>query len=53
MNSDTEEILQKLEMVGFFLRGLWLDPALPKRIKEVLEVKFNEIDAFVSERSDR
>lgn len=45
MADKVEALERALEGAANFMRGMWLDPALPKHAKEALKYAYEDIDA--------
>jgi hypothetical protein len=53
MNDDLKELLlSELESVANFLRGMSLDPALPKHTKEALQFRISKIDKLTEQHTE-
>jgi len=50
MNND--ELLEALESVANFMRGMGFDPRIPSNIKEALKERASDIDDLVSKYLD-
>lgn len=48
----TEEILQLLENTANLLRGMTMDPAIPKHAKDAMRSRIVELEAAVSRAID-
>jgi len=46
-DKDTEEALQLLESTANMLRGMTLDPAIPKHAKDAMHQRIKELEGFV------
>lgn len=44
-----EEQLKEIESVAFFLRGLWLDPAVPKHAKDAIMSRAELLEKCIKE----
>ena len=44
-----DELVQELESAANFMRGVQLDPALPKHIKDALGSKIEDIDKITTQ----
>ncbi|EEY94053.1 hypothetical protein HMPREF0026_01329 [Acinetobacter junii SH205] len=49
---DNEELLEQLESVANFMRGMQFDPRIPQDVKEALSYRVQEIDELVDQHPD-
>lgn len=52
MENFKEDALQKLENIANMLRGMMLDPACPRHMRQAMLSKIEEVEAFVEENLD-
>ncbi|MDH1005698.1 hypothetical protein [Acinetobacter junii] len=49
---DNEELLEQLESVANFMRGMQFDPRIPQDVKEALSYRVQEIDELIDQHPD-
>ena len=49
---DNEELLEALESVANFMRGMQFDPRIPQDVKEALNYRVQEIDELIDQHQD-
>jgi len=49
---NNEELLEQLESVANFMRGMQFDPRIPQDVKEALSYRAQEIDELVDQHPD-
>ena len=49
---DDQELLEQLESVANFMRGMQFDPRIPQDVKEALSYRVQEIDELVDQHPD-
>lgn len=49
---DNQELLEQLESVANFMRGMQFDPRIPEDVKEALSYQVQEIDELVDQHPD-
>ena len=49
---DNEGLLEALESVANFMRGMQFDPRIPQDVKEALSYRVQEIDELVDKHPD-
>lgn len=49
---DNEELLEQLESVANFMRGMQFDPRIPQDVKEALSYRVQKIDELVDQHPD-
>lgn len=49
---DNEELLEALESVANFMRGMQFDPRIPQDAKEALSYRVQKIDELVDQHPD-
>ncbi|WP_171492188.1 hypothetical protein [Acinetobacter junii] len=49
---DDQELLEQLESVANFMRGMQFDPRIPQDVKEALSYRVQKIDELVDQHPD-
>lgn len=49
---DNDVMLEQLESVANFMRGMQLDPRIPQDVKEALNFRVQEIDELIDQHPD-
>ncbi|WP_171494610.1 hypothetical protein [Acinetobacter junii] len=49
---DDQELLEQLESVANFMRGMQFDPRIPQDVKEALNYRVQEIDELIDQHQD-
>lgn len=49
---DDQELLEQLESVANFMRGMRFDPRIPQDVKEALSYRVQEIDELIDQHPD-